>query len=303
MGIFSSISEGWKLFKDSLKVIGKYPILLAPIFLAWIIVAALVLYVVYLFEFPEPVSLIILSVYLILVIITFATSLSNIIMLEFVQQIESGRKISVLKALKETFIDDFWKVIPIALIWAFVWLIILVIKVLTSKKRGGGKKQLTAENAAKTLGGAKAGPFSWLSLGLDAFEKFIRMFMFLSLPAIAWEDKGPMTAFGRAGEIIRRHPGQFFTTYTLTALAAFVMAVPLAIVFYINSTGVSFSTAFWICVILYEGMAWTFSNYLEQMSVGLLYLWHMKWVKKGAKGELSSVRKPDLLDKYYELKS
>jgi hypothetical protein len=48
-------------------------------------------------------------------------------------------------------------------------------------------------------------------------------------------------------------------------------------------------------------MVWTLSIYLEQMSVGLLYLWHLKWVKKGSKGKLSNTSKPDLLDEIYEL--
>jgi len=79
------------------------------------------------------------------------------------------------------------------------------------------------------------------------------------------------------------------------------MAVPLIIIFYLDEHGVVFSSLFWTCVIIYEGMVWTLCIYLEQMSVGLLYLWHLKWVNSGSKGELSSVPKPDLLDRYYEL--
>jgi hypothetical protein len=59
---------------------------------------------------------------------------------------------------------------------------------------------------------------------------------------------------------------------------------------------------FWTAVIIYESIIWTIGIYLEQMSVGLLYLWHIKWVRYGSKGELSDVPKPDLLDNVYELK-
>jgi hypothetical protein len=40
---------------------------------------------------------------------------------------------------------------------------------------------------------------------------------------------------------------------------------------------------------------------MEQMSLGLLYLWHLRWTENGSKGRLSSVPEPDLLDQVYEL--
>ena len=40
------------------------------------------------------------------------------------------------KAIKEAVFLDLIKVIPVALIWAIVWFILLIIRVLTSKKKG-----------------------------------------------------------------------------------------------------------------------------------------------------------------------
>ena len=229
---------------------------------------------------------------------------ANIMMLEFMQQIEFGEKISFFKALKESLVVDLLKVIPVALIWAIIWFIILIIKVLTSKKknRGSSRPEPSPRDAALTLGGANSGPFSWLKLVLRMFEKLVRMYVFLTLPAIAWENKGPFSAFKRSLEVIKRHPMQFITTYTLTGIASLFMAIPLIIVFYMDKSGVAFSSLFWTGVIIYEGIIWTLGIYLEQMSVGLLYLWHIKWLKKGGKGQLSDIAKPDLLDNVYELK-
>src|SRR3989344_616862 len=302
MAFFSSIGEGWKLFKDSIRFLFKKPIFLLPIFVSWIVFAGVVLYLRYYFTFPSSFLLGIGYFYLLIFLITFIICLANIVMLEFMQQIESGEKISLSKALKEALVFDILKVIPIAMIWAIIWVIILIIKALTSKKKSGGKAEPSARDAARTLGGAEGGPFSWLKLGLNMFEKLVRLVVFLTLPAIAWEHKGPFSSFGQAFKIIRKHPVQFITTYTLTGFAALIMALPLLSIFWLDYTGVTFSATFWTIVIIYECIIWTLGIYLEQMSVGLLYLWHIKWLKKGGKGELSDVAKPDLLDSAYELK-
>ncbi len=301
MAFLSSIGEGWKLFKDSIRFLFKKPIFLLPILISWVVFAGVVLYLRYYFVFPPSFLLGIGYFYILIFLITFVICLANIVMLELMQQIESREKISLFKALKEALVSDFFKVIPIAAIWAFIWVIILIIRALTSKKKGGSKGEPSARDAARTLGGAESGPFSWLKLGLNMFEKLVRMVVFLTLPAVAWENKGSFSAFGQAFKIIKKHPLQFITTYTLTGFAAIVMALPLILIFWLDNAGVTFSAAFWTIVIIYECFVWTLGIYLEQMSVGLLYLWHIKWTKKGGKGELSNVAKPDLLDQVYEL--
>lgn len=302
MGFFDSIGEGWKLFKDSITFLFRKPVFLVPIFLSWAIFAGIVLYMRYYFVMPDSFMLGIGYFYILIFIITLAISFANVVMLELIQQIESGEDTSFLKAFWETISLDLLKLIPVAAIWAVLWVIILILKALTSRKKGGGRAEPSARDAARTLGGADSGPFSWLGLGLNMIEKVIRMGVFLALPAIAWENKGPFSAFSQSFRIIKAHPVQFLTTYTLTGFAALLMALPLLPVFLLDDMGVSFSSMFWTIVILYEAVVWTLGIYLEQMSVGLLYLWHLKWVRNGSSGELSSVPKPNLMDNVHELK-
>jgi hypothetical protein len=301
MGFFQGITDGWKLFTSSFRVLFKHPVLLVPIFLSWILVAALILYLRYYFNYPSSFLLTILLTYLFIFLITFIISFSNIIMLELVQQMESGTKTSFAKALRDTFASNLLKVIPVAAVWALLWLIILMLKVARGKKRAGERVEPSVKDAALTLGGAN-GSFSWFKLGLSMLEKLLRMIVFLTLPGIAWENKGPVSAFKRAFEIVRKHTVQFLTAYTITGTATFFMVIPLLPIFYLHDAGVSFPNAVWTALILYEGLVWSLSIYLEQMSTGLLYLWHLKWLRKGGKGALSSVTKPDLLDEVYELK-
>jgi hypothetical protein len=300
MGIFGSIGEGWGLFSDSFSFLLKKPIFLLPIFVSWLFFAGVVLYLRYYFTFPSSFLLSMLYLYLLIFLISFVICIANIVMLELMQQIETGDRISLGDALREALMNDVLKLIPVAMIWAMVWLIILIIKALTSKKKDRARAEPSSRDAARALGGADQ-PFSWIGLGLEMFEKLVRMVVFLTLPAIAWENKGPFSSFSKAFEIIKRHPIQFMTTYTLTGFAAFLMALPLLPIFLMDDLGITFSTTVWTIVIIYECIIWTLGIYLEQMSVGLLYLWHMKWIKNGSQGELSSVSKPDLLDKTYEL--
>jgi len=94
---------------------------------------------------------------------------------------------------------------------------------------------------------------------------------------------------------------QFLTSYSLTFIAGMIMALPLVPIYMLDEMGVTLSSSVWIGVIIYVGVIWTLELYLEQMSVGILYLWHIMWVKQGAQGELTSVRKPDFFDEIHDL--
>ena len=100
---------------------------------------------------------------------------------------------------------------------------ILIIELLFTKE-DDKKAEPSLRDAARTLDGVERGPFSWLELGLDRLEKLVRMMVFLTLPAVAWENKDPFKAFGRSFEINKKHPVEFFTSYTLTGFSALIMA-------------------------------------------------------------------------------
>lgn len=299
MAILNSIREEWHLFKDSFSVLFAKPIFLLPIFVSWIVVAAVVLYHRYYFPNFESLGLIIFYLYFLIIIMAFTISMANIVMLELMQQMETGEKLSLSKALHEAFGYDLIKVIPVALIWGLVWLIIVLLRSL--KRRSESKPEPSVQDAAMTLSGMNT-PFSFFRLGLDMMEKLVRMVVFMALPAIAWENKGPFAAYKKSFHIIKKHPVQFLTSYSLTFAAGVLMALPLLPIYFMAKMKIALPTEVWIGVIIYVGLIWTLEIYLEQMSVGLLYLWHLKWEKKGRKGDLSSVAKPDLLDKVYELK-
>ncbi|MDP2704553.1 MAG: hypothetical protein Q8P01_05100 [bacterium] len=301
-----SFKQGWALFKDSFVFLFKRPIFLGPIFIAWVAVAAIVLgtrYVLVPRAEQMTLGVVMLTVFTILVAFTYTIILANTIMLEFIYNIERGEKPTWRHALRKTFIKNTVKLIPIAIIWSGILLITILIRALTSKKRSSKKPEPSVQDAARTLSGMNTNPFSWLTLGLRMFEKLVRMTVFLSLPAVAWEGKGPFAAFGKAFRIIKQHPVQFLSSYTLTGVAGMLMALPLVPIYLLNEADVQIATIVWWGVIMYSGFTWTLGIYLEQMSVGLLYLWHYKWEQGGSRGDLTNVPKPDLLDDVHEFQS
>ncbi|MDY6789393.1 MAG: hypothetical protein SVV03_05540 [Candidatus Nanohaloarchaea archaeon] len=292
MGFLNRLKNGWKLFTQSLVTFFNKPILLAPFIVSWMITAGIILGT----RYYMPARLSFLTAFVLLFLIALTISVSSLVMLEFIQQIESGKRISVRKALKQLFTRNLLKALPIVLIWTVIWFIILL---LQSSKEEKGDPEPSMEDAARTLGGADSGLFSWLDLGLDMLEKLVRMTVFLSLPGIAWEDKGPINSIKTAMNVIREHTLQFLSAYTLTGLFSLLMAIPLVVIFTMAQNTI-FSAFFWSLVILYEMFIWSFGMYIEQMSVGILYLWHLKWKEAGSTGNLSDVPRPELTDQVHE---
>ncbi|HEX7474509.1 MAG TPA: hypothetical protein VF318_00980, partial [Dehalococcoidales bacterium] len=297
-----NLGDGWDIFTKSCTFLFKKPIFIIPMLWSWLVLVTGIVCFRYFLPFPDSFFLGLLYIYLLILFMSLTICFANLMMLEFMQQIEAGKKISFIKGFKEAAGIDLIRVFPVALVWSILWFIIVVLRLVTSRKKSKNKSEPSAKDIANIIADPEWGPFSWLGLGLDMVEKLLRMVVFLALPAIAWENQGPLSASGKAFDIITKHTVQFLTNYSLTLAASAVMAIPLAIIFVLAKQGVEFSEAFWTGVILYEGVVWTLGIYLEQMSTAILYLWHLKWVKNGASGKLSSISKPDLFDDIYELK-
>ena len=290
MAFWESVVEGWYLFKNSLRVLRYRSVLLAPIFFSWIAIALVdvciwyFLYARWFHAETEPSGrLVFLWIYFHIFFIALIICIANVMMLEFMQQIESGKNISFSKAIKEAVVLDLLKIIPLAAVWAALWLVISMLKSGSRKKRG------------------RSGGSDFI---FNRIQQAIRMAVFLALPAIAWENKRPFSAIAQSVRIIRKHSVEFLTTYTLTTLTGLLLVIPPLIIlniYILFDRSFEFPTIFWAVLIVYVGFVWTLGMYLEQMSLGLMYLWYLKWVEKGSKGRLSSVPEPDLLDQVYEL--
>ncbi len=282
----------------SIVILFKKPVFLVPIAVSWFAFAAVALFFRYapLDELPLIVFFALLfgAVFFLAYSLCFACAW----MLELVQRIEQGKPADLGDSFSEVLSKDAISILPIAILWSIIWFVLIIIKAIASKFKSE-KNKPSMEDAAKTLGGANANPFSWLGLGIELFEQLLRMAVFATLPAICWEDKGPGDAIRRAITIIRRHPATFLSIYSFTLIAGAIIFLPLYIFFQIAPDNLP--DFVWLLAIGYAFMAWTLSMYLEEMNIALYYLWYLKWEKAGGQGDLSSVEKPDLLDNVPDL--
>lgn len=290
-----SWSEGWNIIVQSVKALFKYPVLLVPIILVWLVYAPVILWLKYTpslraMTFSQEVCV----AFLVILLLSVITLMACATLLEMIQQIERGTP-SLAAALSETLSRDAIKILPLALVWAIIWLLLTVLEAIFARKRDSDDDStLNAQSAAETLAGY--GNFSFTDAFFNALKKGVRMVVFLILPAIAWDDLDPFDAAGKGLAILRAHLSDFVAGYALTYAAAVVVFLPPAVILELgtgrhhNPPLVHFPDSVWVGVIIYIGLAWSFCMYLEQMSMAQLYLWHLKWEK--AREEAKLTRRP-----------
>jgi len=300
--MFEGIKNGLNIFGQSAQVLFKYPVFAAPLLIVWLIMAPVVLYFYFFFS-GEGMSTgsLLLVVFGTIYFYSLLFSFSCVVLLELIQQHETGKQMDLGAAIGETVSKDMIAIFVISFFWAIVWFILTVIEALLSRKKRGSKPAPSTQEAARVLSG-QAGTFSWLGLGIKMIKKLVRMFIFLVLPAVAWEDRRAIDAFKRGFSVLKSHVAEFMTSYAGSGIAAALVFLPPAIFFYVFRD--SAPDYMYYIVIAYAAAAWVFSMYLEQMNMALLFMWHKKWEVAAQKAEadgkpapaMNEIPMPSLLD-------
>lgn len=305
--MFEGLSNGWSLVRESFRVFNRYPRFLVPLLLTWLVFTPIILYLHYLWDPPtvwQASAVIAGAVFL----FAFMLSFSCLVLLELIQQLESGRKISITRAAGHAASRDLVRTLPIVLIWTIVWLLLLLVQALLPKKKQENKESLNAENAARLLSGY--GSFSLSRAFFEALEKGVRMVVFLILPAIAWENLGFYQSVKKGLVVFRANLSSFVAGFLLTTAAAAVLFLPPAILLVVvDQLNIAVEEWVWFLIIVYCAFGWSYSMYLEQMFTAELYLWHYKWEKEAARARqegrpvpaMGEIARPSVLDEVYEL--
>lgn len=306
--MFKGIKNSFDLIKASFTTFGQYPILALPIFVVWLIYAPLIIYFKWHFDwdmyYPKAQYMI---VFLILYFLAFILSVSCSVMLELIQQKETGKSFHLFKAVGITFSYNLAPIMFLSFIWAIVWFVLVVLKILTKNKNNNSDEE-NAENIARTLAGDSDGSF--FSFSIDVLIKGVRMIVFLIIPAFAWENMGIGQSFVRGYEILRQRRSEFISGFTLSLAFEFLVFLPAGIMFYLSTKGMVFPDWSWFICIFYIGLAWSYSIYLEQMFAAELYLWHMAYERefqaavtnKTPWPEFGDIRRPSIVDDIPDLK-
>lgn len=293
--MFQGVKNGWGLIEESLSALGKYPRLLVPLLLCWMIYAPILV----LFKFFVPwdeysfagSALIVFSAILLLSIIF---SWSAFVLLELIRQIESGERAVILLAIGKSIANTILA-LPIAVAWAVIWFLLSFLESLSRRGESDEDGEFNAENVARTVAGYES--FSLTGAFFQALKKGVRMAAFLIYPAVAWEKMGVSRSIKKGLGIARTHKAEFATGFIVTELAAALVFIPPAILFYLSGKlDVQFPDWVWFSTMIYCAFAWSFSLFLEQIFVAELYLWHMIWEKEAEVARLEGRPKPRLAD-------
>lgn len=294
--MFGRLKSGVEVVGDSITVFRLYPKLSVPLLCCWLVYAPIVLYLKFFFPWDNfEFGAICLIVFLIILLFSFLFSCSCLVLLELLQQIESGKQAKLSSAFAEAMTKDLIKTLPITFVWAIIWFLLTLLQAIFSKKRGGGDADLSAENAARTLAGYKS--ISLSGAFFEALKKGVRMVVFLILPAIAWEDQPPFQAVRKGFAVLKTHLAEFATGFALTELAAIVVFLPPGLLFMAaDKFELTLPDLVWYLTILYCAFAWTFSMFIEQMFSAELYLWHLVWERRCSTARAEGEESPSFRD-------
>ncbi len=287
------------LIFNGLRILLKYPLLLLPIFVSWIIYAAITIYFNYYFSYdklmPEQIILLAFGIVLSYCIIF---SISALIQLEIIQQIEAKQKVNLSQAIYETFAKDFVKALPIIIIWAIIWFVLTILEAIFTRRNNKNRDErpaATYENFAKTLGGYKN--FSLIDLSFDLVKSGVRMLAFFMYPAIALEDETTINAIKKGFSTISGNLVEFASGFIQTEMALTIILIPAAIIFGLSDgMQIKFPKEVWIGVTIYIGFATSLYLYLQQMFASSLYIWNMRWEKAVRKAKIYKQPMPNIED-------
>ena len=303
--MFQGIKNGTGLIKESIKTFGKYPSLIIPLLVCWAIYAPMIVHLKFFFPWDNySTGQQLAVVFFVILIFSFILSISCLILLELIQQIETGENLNIFTATFSS-IPNIVKSLPVTVAWAVIWFVISVIEMLLRRRSDDDDEDMdfNAENAAKTVAGFEE--FSLSAAFFEALRKGVRMIAFLIYPAIAWEKNGFSKSVIKGLAVAKTHKTEFIAGFVLTDLAAALVFLPPAILFILSGKfDVEFPDGVWFITIIYCGFAWSFSMFLEQMFTAELYLWHLLWEKdcELAKNngnelpKLEEVKRPSIMD-------
>ena len=291
--MFQGLKNGWDVIGASIRAFFKFPIFLLPLLTVWAVYAPTVVYFKWHFNWDNyNTQQTMLIVFLIIFGFALLLTLSCSILLELIQQRETGKPFNLFKSLGETLTKNIVQILVLSFVWAVLWFILTIIEAFFKEKKGSDEKEKeNAENVAKTLAGAD--DVSLLSLSFDALKKGIRMIVFLIMPAFAWENLSIDKSFRRGFSVLKQRVSEFVAGYTLSYLAGVIVFFPPALMFWMRAKlKIDFPDEWWVVCIIYIAFAWSYTIYLEQMFTAELYLWQLKWEREVLKAKAEGKRLP-----------
>ncbi len=271
----NNIQLGIEIMKNSISFVFSHPKTLIPFFIAWISVEAFIFFAATSINTDgmDTVTLL-LILYGVYVVISTIISIAALVLLELLEQYHEYSEMRLFKAVKDALIFDLYKTIPIIFIWAFIRLLIAL---LTAMVRGDDNHHRSYQSRAAER---------WL----DRVDKGIKMYVFMMLPSIAWDEMGPKEAYDNAKDLFTTHFTTFLAGYGVSAIINAIVLIPVILILVFVQT---ITIPILILVVSLFGFAWSFTTLTEQMFTAELYFWHRSYYHECIQAEINGTKKPE----------
>lgn len=279
--MLKAAKDDFHILKVALKSFLRFPVFGMPLLFVWCIYISMFIYFKWHFDWyhlNKTESILIL--FSIVYVFSLLLSLSCSILLELIQQKETGKSLNIFKSLWDTLTKNIAQILVVSFVWAFIYFILSLLQALVNRKKETSEDDdESMENVALALSGHAH--YSGESITIKTLKKGIRMVVFLIMPAIAWENMNLRTSVKRGTYILKHRIGDFISFYTLSYLITFIVFIPPMVLAWMKrNLEMDFPAEIWFMSIVYIAFAWSFSVYIEQMLMAELYLWHLKWERE-----------------------
>jgi hypothetical protein len=195
-----------------------------------------------------------------------ALSFGCLVVLERVRQIEMDEPRDLTGAVASALANTV-RALPLVLVWSVLWLAVNAVGVLLHSD---------GDDDGGDVGDAV---LNWSVRG--ACEA-MRMLLFCSLPALAWEVGGsPLGAVKRGMAVARSHKVEFGLGLLLSDLASGIAFLPLAVMVLVS--GAELPEAVALGAMPLALLLWTFVMLVQQLYAAELYVWYLLWEDASAR--------------------
>ena len=252
-GIVRSLGLAFGIVTGSLRLLGRYPVLVVPLLPVFLLVLILEIDLLL-------VNNLFVGLFLVFVV-AHSLMYSFAITSHMLKQIHHEKKPSLVKAITSS---DSVRIIPKIFVLTVIWFSIILIIVAL---------EMAIDAALSRFGNAGESAKRAINAAIGTVADALRMMGFMLIPIMVFEGIGLAQSFGRLKSTLKDSPitalGGLILTKVVTTLIFLVVYLSF------QSIGSSENAAILLVLIGFPllGMGWVFAMYLEQIFVTGLYLY------------------------------
>jgi hypothetical protein len=274
----AKLSTGIGALGKGFSILLKHPRMLVPLLCVFVVWGVTSSYFEFFFDSEKysVIEILLLGIGLFLLYSSTLT-IASAITLRMIQQHESGRPMSITESIAQIVTHNFLSLFIVSLVWAAINWILALFQALASKGEKTKRREPTAKNIAAHLSGY-SGKMSLFEFGMQMAKKLVRLYVFIMLTTIVWENRNFFESLSRAKESVSRQPYFFLAIFAISEAVGLVLFLVPGLLLWADSENlITVSETVYIALIAFAIVAWSIYVYIELILVAEHFMWFKKW--------------------------